>query len=294
LRVATCGPTPAIPSHESGRRELAAWVASGSNPLTARVFVNRAWHWLFGAGLVRTADNFGTTGEPPTHPELLDDLAVRFAEGGWSVKALVRRLVLSRAYRLSTADDPAALAVDPENRLLWRANRRRLDAECLRDALLSVSGRLRNEMGGPTFPTGLASDYGYDREEPRRSVYLPVFRNALPELFEVFDFADPSLVVGRRNVSTVAPQALYLLNHPFVLDQARASARRLLSESEPGRDPGARVRRAYRRTLGRAPSAAEERLALDFVGRDGSADPEAAWAQVFQALFASLDFRYVN
>src|SRR5262249_6766411 len=126
LRVATIGPVPPLPSDSSGRRELAAWLAARDNPLTARVIVNRVWHWLFGAGLVRSTDNFGTTGETPSHPELLDDLAVRFMEHGWSIKGLVRQVVLSRAYQLSSSDDRRARAVDPENRLLWRMNRRRL------------------------------------------------------------------------------------------------------------------------------------------------------------------------
>jgi hypothetical protein len=292
LRVATYGPTTPIPSNESGRREFAAWLASADNPLTARVLVNRAWHWLFGVGLVSTPDNFGTTGEPPSHPALLDDLAVRFmTEDRWSVKALVRRVVLSRTYRQSTAADPVAVAADPENRRLGRANRRRLDAECLRDTMLAVAGRLRTDMGGPTFDTALAVDYGYEHTDTRRSVYAPVFRNALPDLFEAFDFADPSLVVGRRNVSTVAPQALLLLNHPFVIDQARAAARRLLAD--PSLDDAGRVTRAYRLTLGREPTGSERAIAQRFV-RDADADVEEAWATLVQSLFASLDFRYVN
>ena len=289
LRVTTFGPVPALPSNESGRRELADWLASDRNPLTARVFVNRAWHWLFGAGLVRTPDNFGTTGETPSHPALLDDMAVRFKADGWSVKGLVRRIVLSRTYRLASADDPQSRALDPENRRLWRSNRRRLDAECLRDAMLAVGGRLDRAHGGPAFEPELAADYGFKYAGIRRSVYAPVFRNALLELFEAFDFADPSLVTGRRNVSTVAPQALYLLNHPFVMEQASAAGRRLLAE--PGLDDRSRLDRAYRRTLGRPPEESERRIGLEYVGRSNAED---AWAAVFHVLFASMDFRYVN
>jgi hypothetical protein len=293
LRVATYGDVPAMPGSESGRRELAEWIAGEQNPLTARVFANRAWHWLFGAGLVRTTDNFGTTGEAPSHPELLDDLAVRFMEGGWSVKGLVRRIVLSRTYRLSGADDPKALAADPENRLLWRMNRRRLDAECLRDAMLLVGGDLSEEMGGQSYPTDLAADYGFRHSGSRRSVYAPVFRNSLPEFFEVFDFADPSMVTGRRDASTVAPQALFLMNHPSVREQARLAARRLLDEKCS--DDRARLDRAYRSALGRPPTDAEARIGLDFLAGPGaSEDPEEGWAAIFQALFASVDFRYVN
>jgi hypothetical protein len=292
FRVATYGPVPSFSGRESGRRELADWIASRENPLTARVIVNRVWHWLFGVGIVRTTDNFGTTGEPPSHPELLDELALRFTEQGWSVKTLVRRLVLSHAYRLSTTDDARALAVDAENRLLWRMNRRRLDAECIRDAILSATGRLRRDMGGPSFPSQLTADYGYADNDSRRSVYAPVFRNALPELFEAFDFADPSMVVGRRMTSTVAPQALFLMNHPFVLEQAREAARCLLAGPDASDD--GRLLRAYRSTLGRPPSQSERRLALGFIARSGGANPEVSWAIIFQTLFASMDFRYVN
>src|SRR5262249_31745509 len=152
--------------------------------------------------------------------ELLDHLAARFVADSWSVKRLVRAIVLSRTYRQSAAN-PTAATADPENRLFGRANRRRLDAECIRDTMLAVSGQLAPDRGGPTFPTNLPADYGYKSADTRRSVYLPVFRNAISESLEAFDFADPSVVTGRRNVSTVASQALYLLNHPFPAEQAR-------------------------------------------------------------------------
>ncbi|HET6576665.1 MAG TPA: DUF1553 domain-containing protein, partial [Fimbriiglobus sp.] len=306
LQVATTGPPLAIPPGQSGRKELADWIASNDNPLTARVFANRAWHWLFGAGLVRTVDNFGTTGERPTHPELLDHLATRFVADDWSVKKLVRAIVLSRTYRTRNAErgtrneELSAVprsafrvprSADPENRLFGRANRRRLDAECIRDAMLAVSGQLSPERGGRTFPATLAADYGYKQSSTRRSVYLPVFRNALPEVFEAFDFADPSLVTGRRTVSTVAPQALYLMNHPFVAEQAGHAAARLLAEGLP--DDAARVTRAYRLALGRTPTDGERRVAMKFLAARAD-DPKAAWAAVFHALFASADFRYVD
>jgi hypothetical protein len=201
--------------------------------------------------------------------------------------------VLSRTYQLSCSGRPDALAADPENRLLWRGNRRRLEAEALRDAILAVSGRLDRAVGGPTVPRGTASEYGYRFDDTRRSVYTPVFRNRLLELFEAFDFADPNLVVGRRNVSTVATQALYLMNSPFVMEQARHAARALLAV--PDLDDGGRVDRAYRLALGRAPTARERELALTFVA--GEASPQqrpAAWERFYQALFACIDFRYVN
>jgi hypothetical protein len=243
--------------------------------------VNRAWHWLFGAGIVRTTDNFGTTGEAPSHPELLDHLALRFLEDGQSLKKLVRRIATSSTYRMSSDVAGKAPDSDLENRLLWRANRRRLDAEAIRDALLAVSGRLRTEpVTGPTYASTLASDYGYRHSEPVRSLYVPVFRNALPELFDVFDFADTSMTTGRRSASTVAPQALFLLNNPFVREQAAAAAARL-----PRGDEAARVERAYRMALGRRPTESELAAAL----RHGPAG-----ATLFHALFASADFRYVR
>jgi len=296
LGVATYGDAPAFSSRESGRRELAAWLTDRDNPLTARVMVNRVWAWLFGEGLVKTTDNFGTTGELPSHPELLDELALRFMEDGWSIKSLVRRIVLSRAYRVSNDDDPNSRALDPETRLLWRRTRRRLDAESIRDAILSVSGQLRCDMRGPGYSPELAADYGFPQVDTRRSVYAPVFRNALPELFSTFDFAEPGLVVGQRDVSTVAPQALFLMNHPFVVDQARLSAQRLLAE--PGLSVEDRLTRAFLLTLGRPPTESERLISRRFLATDareaGTPPSEAAWSILFQTLFASIDFRYVN
>jgi hypothetical protein len=289
LQVAVTGSAPAMPAQESGRRELADWIASRENPLTARVMANRIWHWLFGAGIVRTTDNFGVTGESPSHPDLLDYLAVRFVDGGWSVKKLIREIILSSAYRQAAlAKAPEA---DPDNRLLSGANRRRLDAESIRDLLLAVSGQLElNPPSGQTYPAALSADYSYKAVDVHRSVYLPVFRNALPEIFEAFDFADASVTTGRRNVSTVAPQALFLMNNPFVLEQARAAAKRLLAEKHE--DDRSRIARAWRLALGRGPSEAETALALRHL--DSTRPPEPAWASIFHALFASPEFRYVH
>jgi hypothetical protein len=289
LRVASIGESPKLPTNQSGRKELAEWIASMNNPLTARVIVNRVWHWLLGSGVVRTVDNFGTTGELPSHPELLDYLAIRFVAEGWSVKRLVREVVLSRTYRQASASNEAATG-DPENRFFARANRRRLDAECIRDSMLVVSGKLNPDRGGPAFPAMLAADYGYKGNDNRRSVYLPVFRNALPEALEAFDFVDPSMVTGKRNVSTVAPQALFMLNHPFPAEQARYAAERLLAEKLP--DETARIIKVYRLTLGREPTAGEREVATRFLTK--SKDAKEAWAGLFHALFASADFRYVD
>jgi mono/diheme cytochrome c family protein len=289
LTVALHGTPPAIPKTQSGRKELADWIASKDNPLTARVAANRVWYWLTGEGVVRTLDNFGTTGEPPSNPELLDHLALTFDAKSWSVKELVRYVVLSRTYRQSATGDAATVAADPENRLFGRANRRRLEAECIRDAVLAVGGQLDLTRGGPTFAASLAADYGYKTNSTRRSVYLPQFRNALPEMLEVFDAADPSTVTGKRNSGTVAPQALFMMNHPFVLEQSKHAAARLLAEKHP--DDAARVTRAYRLALGRAPTAGEREIAQ----RHLKGKPEKdAWTALFHALFASAEFRYVN
>jgi hypothetical protein len=299
-------PPPAIPAGQSGRRELAEWLASPANPLTARVTVNRIWHHLFGAGLVRTCDNFGSTGETPSHPELLDWLARRFVEQGWSHKKLIREIVLSRTYQLSSArrpvDPQSAIrnprSPDPENRLLARQNRRRLDAECLRDAILAVSGQLDLTAGGPSIRDKTPSEYGYAFDMRRRSVYLPVFRNNLPDIFEVFDFADPNTPTGRRNVSTLPSQALYLMNSPFVMDAARVAAEDILERDLPDAD---RLVLAYRRTLGRPPTPAERELGLRYIKSftaptptDPTTLPLQSWSRVYQALFASVDFRYVH
>jgi hypothetical protein len=296
LQVSSTGTPAPLPAQQSGRRELAAWLASSDNPLTARVFVNRVWHHLFGAGLVRTVDNFGAAGERPSHADLLDALALRFMRDGWSVKNLIRRIVLSHTFQMSSAVRADLAAVDPENRLLGAMNRRRLDAECLRDAMLSVSGRLDLRIGGPTFnmetaQKGANHEIDYRFDGLRRSVYTPIFRNKLLELFEAFDFGDPNLVNGGRNVSTVATQALYLMNSPFVREQARQAAEALLAV--PHLNDAGRVHRGFRLALGRPPTPRERDIALRFLA-SSPGEPADVWARFYQALFACLDFRSVK
>jgi hypothetical protein len=307
LQVASTGEPPAMPADGSGRLELARWIASTQNPLTARVYMNRIWHYLFGAGLVRTVDNFGTTGELPSHPELLEHLATRFVEGGWSTKRLVREIVLSHAYRMSaTHNDEAALA-DPENRLLWRMNRRRLDAESLRDAMLMAAGQLDLKVGGRNIPDEVLAksspstpaEYGFEFADSRRSVYTPAFRNRMHELFEVFDFADQNRTVGARSNTTASPQALYMLNSPFVMELAGAAANRALGDAELSESE--RIDRAFRETLGRAPSKQEVDIALSVVSvpdySPSGPSPDArvvAWEQLYQGLFGCVDFRYLD
>jgi len=280
------GEEGAIASDRSGRVELARWLVSASNPLTARVHVNRIWSHVFGVGLVRTADNFGLMGEAPSHPELLDWLARRFVEGGGSTRGLVRELVLSRAFGLEVrAADPR----DPENRLLGAAHRRRLDAESIRDAILQVSGQLDRTSFGPTIRKVTQYDHGYVFDTRRRSLYVPRFRNTALDLFAVFDVANPNVTTGVRNVSQVAPQSLYLLNSPWVREQARHAAERLLADL-PDSGPGERLAEAYLRALGRAADERELEIAATFL--QGQDEPEG-WTDLFHALFVCLDFRYM-
>ena len=286
-----CRPTngPTISGETSGRLEFASWIADANNPLTARVMANRAWHWLMRRGIVRTVDNFGVMGERPTHPELLDHLASTFVDDEWSVKRLVRRIVMSRAYQLRAEGTPESRQRDPQNKLLSRFSRRRLEAEEIRDALLQVGGQLDLQYGGPNMAPGTTSEYGYLFESTRRSVYVPVFRNRLPEIFEVFDFADPNIQGGLRNASTIAPQALWFMNHPFVSTQCERAAQRLAEVTDLSR--AERIDVVYREVLARPPSSVEAQLAERFVG--ANLQDQDRWAMLYQTLFQSVDFRYL-
>jgi hypothetical protein len=261
------------------------------------VYVNRVWANLIGEGLVRTPDNFGETGERPTHPELLDYLAASFMEEGWSTKKLIRRICLSRTFRMSALGAPEQLKSDPDNRLLTRANRRRLDAEALRDSLMQISGMLDlSVVSGRT----IAKLSTYDNEYRHaayplrvRSVYVPSFRNTMLDLFEIFDGANPNLVTGKRTRSTRPAQALYMLNSPFVMEQAKLSADNFLKSPEYSADnPEDSIRRAWRKCLSRDPSREELQATLNVIGEDPrSAEP---WTEVFHALFASVDYRFLD
>ena len=297
LQVLCNDSTPPLSGRQSGRLELAQWMTHPDHPLTGRVMVNRIWHHLFGHGLVATVDNFGETGERPTHPELLDHLATRFIANDWSVKSMIRTIVLSRTYRLSSRHDEAAHAADPENHLLWRMNLRRLEVEALRDAMLAVSGQLDLEpaIGSPVMTArmgdmGRRSSSAQWAQSDKRTVYLPVVRNDLPGMFEVFDFAEPSSVIGRRDITTVSTQALFMMNNPLVLEQSNTLAA-LLARRHPSQ-PEARVQLAYEMAFGRLPESDEERRALAFVMHIG--DSPDAWSALCQALFASAEFRYLQ
>jgi len=280
----------------SGRRELAEWIASPANPLTARVLVNRVWLHLFGQGLVTTPDNFGLSGQAPTHPELLDHLAARFVQEGWSIKKLIRELMTSRVYALSTAHDAKNFEADPDNTLLWRMTPRRLDAESIRDAMLLTAGKLdlRPPVGsavgayGEGYVTGVQTKArgALDQISPHRSVYLPVMRNQPLESLALFDMTPGSIVTGQRPQTTVPAQSLYLLNSPYVLKAAEFAAKRLLTD-RPKSEPH-RVKLAYERIFNRPPTDAEIEAALKFV----KTNPDAThgWAALCQSLWASHEF----
>jgi hypothetical protein len=316
LQVASRGPAPAIPASASGRRQLADWIASRDNPLTARVAVNRIWQELFGEGIVRTVDYFGVPGDRPSHPELLDHLARRFIADGWSQRRLIRALVLSRTYRLSSRTDATAAAVDPDNRLFWRMNRRRLDAEAVRDALLAVSGRLIETHGGPCLPLEYRENTGNlekgavnppsfrlgrfrPEQEFVRTVYLPVIRSAPQagpgELRNVFDFPQPAEFTGRRTVTAVPTQALFLLNSRLMKDRSADLARRVV---EGASDENTRLEALWLRAFSRPISADEAVEAKSFLAdlRHELADPKApeaelrCWAELCHSLLASNEF----
>ncbi len=285
-----------IDERSSGRLPLARWLSDSRNPLTARVYANRVWAWLMGQGLVATTNNFGTTGASPSHEELLDWLASELVRSGWSTKHLVRCIVLSNAYRRSVADASSdGQKADPNNQLLWRGNLKRVTVESLRDAMLSVSGELDSAVGGPMIKRGVKEDYNYPHQSTRRSLYHPVLRNALPELFEEFDFADTSVSIGERARSTVAPQALLMMNHPWVIARSQATAKWIQREFSSAE---LAVEHLHRRCFGR--SATQEELAASvayLIESDGPRKSELdvdRLAALVQSLFASLDFRYLE
>jgi hypothetical protein len=314
---------PEIPADTSGRRELAEWLVADENPLTPRVLANRVWHHLFGTGLVRSVDYFGMHGDTPSHPELLDYLALRFRDDyQWSLKRLVREIVLSGTYRMASTPNAAAAAIDPENRLLWRMNRRRLTAESIRDGLMAISGRLDSGRGGPSLGLEIPGNVGGigDQVNPptysgskipdevvnRRAIYWPVFRkppDGQLEILDVFDFPHPSEITGDRAERTVPTQALFLLNAPFVREQARFTAERLLAAVPASRgNDEARVRRLFLLVLNRPADEAEVEQATNYVRdcrqdfsaeqiRDGEAEL-AAWTDYCRALFASNEFLF--
>ena len=337
LQVIALADGKSVDTKRSGRLELAHWLTHRDNSLTARVFVNRVWQHLFGRGLVTTPDDYGVNGARPSHPQLLDHLAVRFMDDGWSVKRLVRAIVLSRVYRESSGIDhterqgtsrrPRSNAnprlaprgsqeTDPDNVFLARMQSRRLDVEAFRDAIKSVAGTL--DLRPPTSEQEFLGKFNpyredeyrtfkplflpTDLEQPRRSVYLPVVRGVLPEMFSLFDFAAPERPVAQRDESTVPAQSLFLMNSPWIIEQSRFAAQRLLTETSL--DDVGRVDRLYQLAFARSPSSDERTRALRYLAEAESvtADPKAnpptpeqlrleRWTSFCQILFGSGEFR---
>ena len=314
---------PILPAKQSGRLELARWMSSSEHPLTARVIVNRVWRWHFGAGIVASTDNFGILGAKPSHPELLDWLARTFIESGWSVKDLHRLIMKSATYQQSSsiadcglriADSSATAAIglpgnrkseignpkliDPENRLLWRANIQRLEAEEIRDAMLFTSGWLDTTIGGKTIPLknrefvfNHTSKDATTYESPRRALYLPIIRNHLYDMLEQFDYPDPTMPTGSRNSTVIAPQALIMMNAPVVME----CGTRLAAKLAPLSDDAQRLQQACAQLYGRPPTEREKADALTLL-RDFSTTekPDRAWALLCQTLFAANEFIYLR
>jgi uncharacterized protein DUF1553 len=295
----------------SGRLELAEWLTRPDHPLTPRVMVNRLWQWHFGEGLVRTPSNFGKLGELPSHPELLDYLARQFVKQGWSIKSMHRLMMLSSTYQMGSEISSKAAEMDPDNRLLSHMNRRRLDAEEIRDGMLALTGQLDLTVGGT-----LQAGFGTDGENSsgrlsinpdtsvRRTVYLPIRRSNLPSLFNLFDFGDATTPGEGRARTNVSPQALYMMNGEAVGKRSRELARALLEDN--GTDDQ-RVALAYQRTLGRTPTTEESRESLDYLERyrnksltaaqaKGAVTTPAldAWQSFCRVLLSSNEFIYVD
>jgi len=300
----------ALPKDHSGRLEFAKWLTDPKHPLTARVMVNRIWRWHFGQGLVRSVDNFGLLAEKPVHPELLDHLATEFVKSGWSVKAMHRRIMLSATYQQSSTHDAKAAVADPDNRLHWRANIRRLEAEAIRDSLLAVSGLLDPTAGGPVLTHLKNRDYIFDHTSKdkttyttyRRSVYLPVIRNNLYDVFQLFDAPDASVPNGDRTTTTVPTQALFFMNSKLAVSSADTLADQLLAQSNLTDE--ARIHSLFALVYGRPPTAKEvERLTAavaafekDYVPSESDVAKRRrkAWSTVCQTVLASNEFIHLR
>lgn len=281
--------TPAEPkAFSDGKRRLglARSIVDPDNPLTRRVFVNWVWRNHIGKGLVRTPDNFGTRGQPPTHPELLDYLATTFAEDGWSLKKLHRRIMLSAAYQQGAVENKTARMTDPDNKLLWRMPRRRLKLEAMRDSMLAVSGELNSAQGGRPF------DYLSNPVVPRRSVYAFVNRDIVHNLASTFDSANPNACTAKRPDTNVPQQTLFALNSDFIQDRAvKLAAHPEVSSAESDEE---RVKRLYQRALARQPDDRELEIALNYVRNTNETTKTNPWQRLAHVLLASNEFVFVD
>ncbi len=298
--------SPQFTTSRSGRQELADWLTDPRHPLTSRVMVNRVWRWHFGRGIVPSTDNFGVLGEPPSHPELLNWLAQRFVADGWSFKSLHRLILNSNTYQQSSLAAPAQLSIDPENHWLSRANVRRLEAEEVRDALLSVSGSLDTTMGGSLLHVKNRA-YFFDHtsidktdyNSRRRAMYLPIVRNNVYDVFQLLDFPDPAVPTSDRATTTVAPQALLMLNSDFVMQAANGLAERLALESS---DDRRKLARLFALAYGRDADEEELQFHLNFLHELKQALPKAgaetstpsAWDVLCQVIIAANEFVYIR
>lgn len=309
LQVISGRDQPPIEGKQSGRLQLARWLVSDDHPLTARVIVNRLWQGHFGTALVRSPDNFGRLGELPTHPLLLDYLAVQLKRDDWSLKSLHRQIVLSATYRMSSVDNAQAAVVDPDNKLYWRMNRRRLEAEAIRDTVLTLGDNLDRRMGGSElltenrkYVTSTANVNPVVYQNKRRSIYLPVVRSALFEMFQVFDFSDPSVLNGKRQSTTIAPQALFLMNSKIVVQECQAMARNLLAAAEL--TDVQRIQRAFQMVYARSPSQIEISESISYLDRyqkallknqvDRNVVEQRSWQSFCHALMVASEFIYVD
>jgi hypothetical protein len=301
-------PAKPVSAFGSGRLEVAESIASPDNPLTARVMVNRIWQHMFGRGIVTTADNFGVYGERPSHPELLDHLAGRFVANGWSIKELIREIALSSTFQQRGEILAEASRIDPLNQLLSHYPVHRLEAESIRDSLLAISGRLGRTLYGPSIQPRREEPSEYRKlfqgpldGDGRRSIYIKVTRHEGSRFLDTFDFPNPNIARGNRDLSNVPPQALALLNDPFVLDQAGVWAAKLIEQNLPTTE--ARVEAMFRTALGRMPSAAElerfsgltrELAGLHKVEPAKVLASNAVWKDVAHAIFNLKELIYVH
>jgi len=309
LQVISGREQPPLEAKESGRLQLARWLVSDEHPLTSRVMVNRVWQGHFGTGLVRSPDNFGRLGKLPTHPLLLDYLSLQLKRDQWSLKTLHRRIVLSATYRMSSVNNKEAAELDPENKLYWRMNRRRLEAEAIRDAVLAIGGNLDRRMGGTellsknrAYVTSTANVNPVVYQNNRRSIYLPVVRSALFEMFQVFDFADPSVLNGKRQSTTIAPQALFMMNSKMVVEECQGLANQLLAAT--AWTDRQRVQQLFQLVYARPPGETELYDSLDYLARYQGvlADQQVAekerqqraWQSLCHALMVASEFIYVE
>ena len=290
----------AFPKDKSGRLKLARWLTSADHPLSSRVIVNRVWRWHFGNGLVGSPDNFGIIGQKPVNQPLLDWLAVSLPQNGWSLKWLHKKILMSQTWQMSSQLDEHAQSVDPENRLQWRANVKRLEAEAIRDSILAVSGQLDRKFGG-TLITIANRSFFFDHTSKdltdyssvRRSIYLPVVRNHLYDVFSLFDYSDAGSVVGSRGTSTVAPQALFMMNSEFMQKASDALAKRIKSS----RNNEEKVKALYRLVLTRPPTDGELKNTLYFLRRSKQLSEKAETDSIqllAQALLSSNEFIYLR